>query len=116
MLQLSPQHRIFVCIPAVDFRKGIDGLGGYCRRQLQQDPMSGAIFVFRNRARTAIKLLVYDGQGFWLCMKRLSAGRLQWWPSSVDDYIHIQARELHILLWNGNPEQAQLADDWKQLA
>jgi transposase len=115
MLQLSPQHRIFVCIPPVDFRNGIEGLGGYCRRHLQQDPMSGAIFVFRNRRRTAIKRLVYDGQGFWLCMKRLSAGRLQWWPQSAHDYTNIQARELHILLWNGNPEQAQLADDWKHL-
>jgi transposase len=77
--------------------------------------MSGAIFVFRNRRQTAIKLLVYDGQGFWLCMKRLSSGRLQWWPQSGDDTTCIQARELHILLWNGNPEQAQLADDWKRL-
>ncbi len=115
MLQLSPQHRIFVCVSAVDFRKGIDGLGGYCRRHLQQDPMSGAIFVFRNRRRTAIKLLVYDGQGYWLCIKRLSSGRLQWWPQSAHDTHPIQARELQILLWNGNPEQAQLADDWKPL-
>lgn len=115
MLQLSPQHRVFVCIASVDFRKGIDGLGGYCRCHLQQDPMSGAIFVFRNRRRTAIKLLVYDGQGYWLCMKRLSRGQWHWWPQSTQDYTPIQARALQILLWNGNPEQAQLADDWKQL-
>jgi len=40
--------------------------------------MSGTVFVFRNRRRTAIKALVYDGQGFWLCHKRLSSGRFRW--------------------------------------
>jgi transposase len=67
MLQLSPQSRIFVAVEPVDFRRGIDGLGAICRQQLEQNPLHGAVFVFRNRRATAIKLLVYDGQGFWLC-------------------------------------------------
>jgi transposase len=67
MLQLSPQSRIFVAVAPADFRRGIDGLAALCRQQLQHNPLEGAIYVFRNRRATAIKLLVYDGQGFWLC-------------------------------------------------
>jgi transposase len=75
MLQLTPQSRIFVALAPVDFRKGIDGLAALCRRAFSQNPLDGAIYVFRNRTGTTLKLLCYDGQGYWLCTKRLSAGR-----------------------------------------
>ena len=75
MIQITPQMRILVPVAAVDFRKGIDGLARLCRQELQADPFSGALFVFRNRRATALKILVYDGQGYWLCQKRLSKGR-----------------------------------------
>jgi transposase len=116
MLQLTPQSRIFVAVEPVDFRKGIDGLGGLCRRALAQNPLDGAIYVFRNRAGTGLKILCYDGQGFWLCTKRLSQGRLQWWPRAENPAARLSARELHILLWNGNPEQAAMAEDWRRVA
>jgi transposase len=66
MLQLTPQSRIFLATEPVDFRKGIDGLGAVCRRILGDSPLDGAVYVFRNRSGTAIKILCYDGQGFWL--------------------------------------------------
>jgi transposase len=66
MLQLTPQTRILLATEPVDFRKGIDGLAAVCRRVLLEQPLSGTVFVFRNRAGTALKLLCYDGQGFWL--------------------------------------------------
>ena len=78
--------------------------------------MAGAIFVFRNRRGTSLKLLCYDGQGFWLCQKRLSQGRLVWWPSTAQACHRLWARELQILLWNGNPEEAGMADDWRRVA
>jgi transposase len=115
MLQLTPQSRIFLATEPVDFRNGIDGLAAVCRKVLGDNPLSGAVFVFRNRAATAIKLLCYDGQGFWLCTKRLSQGRFHWWPHSQDASARLAARELAILLWNGHPYQAQMAQDWKQL-
>jgi len=65
------------------FRKGMDGLAGLCRNALREDPFSGCVFVFRNRRATAIKVLIYGGQGFWLCQKRLSKGRFQWRPESA---------------------------------
>jgi transposase len=67
MIQTTVQMRIMVAVETVDFRNGIDGLARVCKQQLQADPFSGGLFVFRNRRRTAIKILAYDGQGFWLC-------------------------------------------------
>jgi hypothetical protein len=64
MIQITPHMRIWVAVEPMDFRAGIDGLVAACRKRLQADPFSGALFVFGNRARTAIKILVYDGQGF----------------------------------------------------
>ena len=116
MLQLTPQSRIFVATEPVDFRKGIDGLAAVCRTVLGDNPLSGALYVFRNRAGTALKILLYDGQGFWLCTKRLSQGRFTWWPQGADASARLAARELLILLWNGNPQQAKMAADWRQLA
>ena len=73
MLQVTPHTRILVAIEPADFRRGIDGLARQCKELLQEDPFSGTMFVFRNRRGTAVKLLMYDGQGFWLCQKRLLA-------------------------------------------
>ena len=60
MLQLTPQSRVFLACKPADFRRGIDGLAALCRQQLGEDPMGGAIFVFRNRRGTSLKLLAYD--------------------------------------------------------
>jgi transposase len=116
MLQLTPQSRIFVATAPVDFRQGIDGLAAVCRRVLGDNPLSGALSVFRNRAGTTLKILCYDGQGFGLCTKRLSQGRFLWWPTTQDVSTPLSARELAVVLWNGQPQQAGMAADWTQLA
>jgi transposase len=116
MLQLTPQSRIFLALEPVDFRKGIDGLAAVCRQALGDNPLGGAVYVFRNRRGTTLKLLVYDGQGFWLCTKRLSQGRFYWWPTATTPSVRLSARELTVLLWNGFPERAQMAPEWRQVA
>ena len=75
MIQITPQMPILVAIEAVDGRKGIDSLARLCQDKLQADPFSGCLFLFRSRRGTSIRILVYDGQGFWLAQKRLSQGR-----------------------------------------
>jgi len=116
MIQITPHMRILVAVEPIDFRAGIDALVGACRKRLQADPFSGALFVFGNRARTAIKVLVYDGQGFWMCYKRLSSGRFTWWPDGVEPGRALQACELQVLLMAGDPSQAQAAPAWRALS
>lgn len=116
MLNVSPQTAVFIAVEPVDFRLGIDGLAQRCRTLLAQDPMGGAAFVFRNRKSNAIKILTYDGQGFWLCHKRWSSGRLTWWPRSASRSLQVPARELQVLLYNGNPKGARMADDWRRVS
>jgi len=114
MIQITPQMRILVAVEPQDFRKGIDGLARVCREALACDPFSGFLFIFRNRRATAIKLLVYDGQGFWLCYKRLSKGRFGWWPEkSRSRTRRLQAHQAQQLLWNGNP--AELIPMWRRI-
>ena len=90
MIQITPQMRILLAIEPVDFRKGIDGLAALCRAVLISDPQDGTLFVFCGRSRQALKCLMYDGQGFWLCQKRLSQGRFNAWPKTEA----IQSRSL----------------------
>lgn len=114
MIQVTPQMRIFVAVEPEDFRKGIDGLAKVCRDVLKRDPFSGSVFVFRNRSSKSVKLLVYDGQGHWLMQKRLSQGRFTWWPDSQSAVAkRLQAHELQLLLFSGNPEAAKAAPAWR---
>jgi transposase len=116
MIQIVPHLKILLALDPVDFRKGIDGLVSVCKNQLQQDPFSGALFVFRNRSATALKLIVYDGQGFWLSLKRFSRGPLAWWPDSNGQTLHpLAAQELSVLLYNGNPVDAHFSESWRKL-
>ena len=110
MIQITPQMRILLAVEPVDFRKGIDGLGQVCRSLMATDPFSGSLFVFRNRRRTAIKILMYDGQGFWLFYKRLSAGKFRFWPRRADEAVTaLAAHELQVLLCAGDPSGTQAA-------
>jgi len=114
MLQITPQMRILVAVEPVDFRNGIDGLVRLCKQALGQDPFRGGVFAFRNRRGTALKVLVYDGQGFWLCHKRLSEGRFRWWPSGAGQRAKaLAAHQLHVLLSAGDPEGTKAMPDWR---
>lgn len=120
MIQITPHMRIWVAVEPMDFRAGIDGLAAACRQRLQADPFSGALFVFRNRTRTAIKVLVYDGQGFWMCHKRLSSGHFAFWPDTRTNPpgggCALQACQLQVLLMGGDPTRTDAAPAWRRLA
>ena len=116
MIQVTPQTKVLVAVEPEDFRRGIDGLAQVCRTALRADPMAGTVFVFRNRRRTAIKVLLYDGQGFWLCHKRLSQGRFRWWPTSTDAGATLRAHELQVLLWGGDPTATSAPPDWRRVS
>ena len=119
MIAVTANTRVLVCIAPVDFRKGIDGLASACREILSGDPFSGAVFVFRNRCGTGIKLLAYDGQGFWLCQKRLSEGRFCHWPTAHDSQVQreLVAHQLQVLLAGGDADAAGArgVSPWRRL-
>jgi transposase len=116
MIQITPHMRIMAAVEPVDFRKGIDGLCAVCRQELQNDPFSGTLFVFVSKSRQALRVLVYDGQGFWLCHKRLSKGRFVWNFSSTNQKGHTLAvRQLQLLLWNADPLKIPRAEDFRPI-
>lgn len=115
MIQIAPQMRILVAVEPCDFRKGIDGLGQLCKNVFDENPFSGTVFVFRNKKRTSIKVLVYDGQGFWLAQKRLSNGKFKHWPGGDKMLSDLEAHELHILLRGGNPKELVTVPVWRKV-
>ena len=116
MIQLTPHMRILAAVAPADFRRGIDGLARLCREELGSDPFLGTVFLFRNRRATSIKILVFDGQGFWLCQKRLSKGRFRFWPSGSDSRRPLQIAQVHLLLSGGDPTAADsVPEPWKRI-
>lgn len=78
MLSLSPATRIFVAVAPIDMRKGFNGLYAHVQGVLQQDPLSGHLFVFTNRTRNRLRIFYWDGSGLWVCAKRLEKGTFGW--------------------------------------
>jgi len=117
MIQITPHMRILVALEPADFRRGIDGLARLCREELAADPFSGCLFLFRNRRGTAIKALVYDSRGFWLCHKRLSNGRFRFWPTRGEGGAKtLEAHQVALLLSGGDPEAGDTAPaPWRRL-
>ena len=103
MLQITPQMRVLVAVEAVDGRKGIDSLAQLYREKLAEDPLSGCVFVFRTRGGTTLRVLCYDGSGFWLVQRRLSQGRFKSWPQGTSASRELEAHQVHLLLAGGDP-------------
>ena len=119
MLQVTSSSTIYLASTHIDFRKGIDGIAAICRNQI--NPLDGAIFMFYNKAKNAIKILAYDGQGFWGCSKRLSNGSFIWrkqvrqnisseQPLTVTQICH---RMLLVLINNGT--DTKFAKNWRKM-
>ncbi len=107
--------RVLVATEPVDGRKGIDSLARLCQDKLAEDPFSGCVFVFRSRSGTAIRLLTYDGQGFWLLQKWLSRGRFQWWPEATGASKPLEAYEAQLLLAAGDISRVRAAPLWRRV-
>lgn len=117
MIHLTNETKILLAVGTTDFRKGIDSLCGFCRNNLQQDPRSGTIFTFINKNRTQVRMLAYDGSGFWLMSKRLSTGRFPWWPKKGEETIsQIEAKRLKVLLWGHHPWNHKEANKWQKVS
>ena len=97
MLGLAPGTRIWLVLGVTDMRKGFDGLSALVQTQLQSDPFSGHLFVFRGRRGDRIKILWFDGDGMSLYAKRLERGRFVW-PRTESGKVHFTVAQLSMLL------------------
>lgn len=118
MIAVTPHMRILLGCEPLNFRGGIDATVAHCRAALGEDPMQGALLAFRNRKGTMVRLLVYDGQGYWLMTKRLSAGRFPPWSSPTDaaQSQAILAHQLQTLLVGGEWSRASAAPIFRKIA
>jgi transposase len=114
MIQITPQRRVLVAIESVDGRKGIDSLSRLCQERLAEDPYSDCLFIFRSRSGTTVRLLTYDGQGYWLLIKRLSQGRFCWSPEGKGGPSRVlEAWQAQVLLAAGHVSRAKAAPVWR---
>ena len=98
MIPVTASTSILIAIEPVDFRRQMDGLIAHCRQRLSADPMTGTLFIFINRSKTMIRVLVYEGNGFWLMTKRLSKGKFTGWPKTNQALSPLSAKVLMRLL------------------
>ena len=83
MLSFAGSLKVFVCLEPMDMRKGFEGLHAAVQERLGEEVRSGALFVFTNRRPTRLKILYFDGTGYWLVAKRLEKGTFSW-PADID--------------------------------
>ena len=112
MFGLGPATKIYIAVEGVDMRKGFDGLYGLVRDRLGQDPLSGHLFLFSNRDRTRLKILVWDGSGLWVCAKRLEKGRFHWPVAAAAGCVMMRAEELAMLLNGLDVAEARPRRNW----
>ena len=75
---MGSPSQIWLAVAPVDMRRCIDGLSALVQQTLGQSPCAGSAFVFRNRAGNRLKVLLWDGNGVWLCQRRLHRGGFAW--------------------------------------
>ncbi len=97
MLSIPPTVSIFLYTEPTDLRKGFDGLSGIVRSELAADPLDGSLFLFINRRRDRLKILHFDGSGYWLYYKLLEAGTFEV-IGAEDKCISIDSTQLAMLL------------------
>jgi transposase len=97
VLSLPPTVRIFLAVEPADMRKGFDGLSQLVRERIAQDPLSGHLYVFRNRRRDRVKVLYWDRDGLALWYKRLEKGGFRF-PEARDGRVEVTPAEMAAIL------------------
>lgn len=115
MLTLGPSIKVYLARGTTDMRKSFDSLAGAVRELLAQDPLSGHLFVFCGRRRHMVKVLYWDGTGFWLVAKRLARGTFAWpEPEDARLAIELRADELGALLGGVDLRRTEWRRWWRR--
>ncbi len=117
MLTLPASVRIYIAAEAVDLRRGFDGLAAATRSLIREDPLSGHLFVFLNRRKNRIKLLVWDRTGYLLLYKRLERGtfHLATEPLAGQRHVEVDAGELGLIMEGLDLRGATRRTRWRRL-
>jgi transposase len=97
MLTLGLTGQIWICVEPQDGRKSFDGLAGVVTSRLSRDPLSGDLYVFRNKRGDRLKILAWQGDGFALYLRRLERGTFAF-PTSDTAEVSVTATELAMIL------------------
>ena len=103
-----------IAISPIDFRAGLNKLGAVAEAVFEKNPRNDGIFVFRNKRGTDIKIIFYHRNGFFMGHKRLSKGKLKWWPRTEKESLDITAPELEKLLMGVDP-RGSFHPDWQKM-
>ena len=112
MIALPSGTQVWLAAGPTDMRKGFDGLFGLVRDRLGEDPLSGHLFLFANRTRSRLKVLVWDGSGLWVCAKRLEKGRFRWPAAQDGRSITMRPEELAMLVNGLDVAEARPRKNW----
>jgi transposase len=107
MLTLPPSTRVFVSTKHADMRRGFDGLFALVRDFLGEDPLSGHLFVFRNRAGDRLKILWWDRDGLAIWYKRLEEGTFRFPPAGDATRLEMTATDLQLVLQGIDPAKVK---------
>lgn len=97
MLSLPPSVRVFLCLVPADMRWSFDSLAMQVERLVKKDPLSGHLFVFRNRRGDRVKVLYWDRDGYALWYKRLEQGVFRF-PKHIGESLEVSAADLAMVL------------------
>jgi len=118
MLTLPPSVHVYIAAEPTDLRRSFDGLSALVAHGLGHDPLSGHLYVFRNRRGDQVRVLFWDRNGYALYAKRLSRGRFRfaWKPSSGATHIEVEAAELALMLEGIDLAGARRRSRWQPAA
>jgi transposase len=117
VLTLPASVRIYIAAESVDLRRGFDGLAAATRELIRENPLNGHLFVFLNRRKNRVKVLVWDRTGYLLLYKRLERGtfRLPTEPRPGARHIEVDAGELGLMMEGVDLKSATRRDRWRRL-
>lgn len=116
MVGIGHATRIYLAAGGTDMRKSFDGLSGLVREKLREDPLSGHLFLFCNKPRNRLKVIYWDGNGLWVCAKRLERGRFSWPVESneEDGAVTISQEDLAMLIGGIEMARTQQKQWWRR--
>jgi len=115
VLSFPSRVRIFVASEPQDLRKGFDGLAAATRQVIREDPLSGHLFVYLNRRRNKVKLLIWEPGGYWLLYRRLERGRFRLPQDPLPGRRHVvmESAELALMLEGIDLRGAKRRNRWE---